>query len=190
MRRKLTNTTRAILVFGVVASLSGCMLTLTLGGGPWQAFTMGNVLIEWCDGAVCLYCPRGRTCIDMVNPASDGGTIQEWQIYVSGPETIKLKIFRDDGAGQYVFVGESALESAVAGMNTFECSIPGVQAGDYVGFYVVGTGTATVRAKAGGGLPYAHIGDVIEGTSIGEWFPASGITGQFSIYAIGCGAAP
>jgi hypothetical protein len=149
---------------------------------------MGIILVEWDD---FIQARRGFTCVDAADPAAGSGTVREWRVFVSGPETLKREALRDDGAGQYALVGESVLESAVAGMNTFECSIPGIEAGGIIGFYVEGKDFATVKSSSTvARLRRIHLGDVYGPDDILMWAPASGISGQFSIYAIGCGIAP
>ena len=74
----------------------------------------------------------------VVYTVPSAGAITSWS-YLGGPtaDQVKLKILRSTGvSGQYVAIGESALETTTRNvLNTFTVSIP-VEAGDIIGIYL------------------------------------------------------
>ena len=69
--------------------------------------------------------------------APSNGVITQWSFRADGsPPTLKLKVLRSAGGGNYRVVGESALTSQVPSqLNTHSTRIP-VQTGDVIGLYV------------------------------------------------------
>ncbi|MBU2574932.1 MAG: hypothetical protein KKH28_12730, partial [Elusimicrobia bacterium] len=100
-------------------------------GGPTIA---GGVTVGTPDGGVG-NTDAYFTMLDLLKPIDADGVITEWKVWFTDINSqARLRIFRDDGTN-YVFVGESQLETPVPDVvNTYATSIA-VQAGDKVGLY-------------------------------------------------------
>jgi len=91
-------------------------------------------------------------------------TISQWKIYTTEAGAIKLKVFRVSGSN-YLLIATDA-QTAVVGLNTFNCSID-VEVGDIVGFY---TSVSNLEVCYLAGVQDKYkAGEVTGTTTIASW---------------------
>lgn len=91
-----------------------------------------------CSSSVSSSWTTNRTYILKTDVVNNNGILTSWCVNATVDGQAQLKIFRDDGTN-YIFVGESALLSIVAGINTgLACNIS-VLTGDLIGVYSIYT---------------------------------------------------
>jgi hypothetical protein len=93
------------------------------------------------------------------------GTISSFCFYLTAgtlPTSVKLKVFRQNGTN-IDYVAESASQTPYQnGLNSFNISPITVQAGDYIGFYIIETGAKVESYNIGSpnGTGYYLLGDI------------------------------
>jgi len=123
--------------------------------------------------------PADFTIIDITNPVNANGTLTKWSVHTATNGTGKMKIYREIG-DEFVFVGETELETIWRDEdNVFDCLID-VKAGDYIGWY---SETAEIFANSVDYVSaYSMPGNIAENLNKSLWNP---INFTFSISAEG-----
>lgn len=123
--------------------------------------------------------PANYTVVDVTNPVNANGILTKWSVHTATNGTGKMKIFREIG-DEFVFVGETDLETIWRDEdNVFDCLIH-VKVGDYIGWY---SETAEIFANSVGYVSsYSMPGNISETFKKSLWSPIKYI---FSISAEG-----
>lgn len=117
----------------------------------------------------------GYTIIDRNSAATSTATLDECQIYTNGSQTVKVKIFRDDGTN-YLFIDEESI-SCISGENFYDIDM-NITSGDYIGYYQSASPGVTCNTISGS---YSRkVGDITTNSLKSSW---SDYTGTHSIGA-------
>lgn len=80
--------------------------------------------------------------LDRNNPINGAGQIIQWQVFAASALPVELLLYHPTGVNSYSLIGNSAVMTPVAGVNTFALAAPiPVLAGDVVGLYFASRGS-------------------------------------------------
>lgn len=130
----MTHTRDTLVYYMRTTSLFSIASVLALSAGLAQADTIvgGNAAIARTnvDGF------SNFSIIDRNAPITTTGALSSWSVYAGNTGSVALLIYRFDGS-QYSIVNSSAMQTPVAGLNTFSLGAGfNVQAGDFVGLHL------------------------------------------------------
>jgi hypothetical protein len=111
----------------VAVGSAGAANTVTLGSTSGDP--MGNICVATIN---CTYVPFSNAAAPELQVPFDG-TVTSFSINSnSSSGSVKLRVLRPSGGGQFTGVGTSTAEPLASGLNTFTVSLP-VKAGDVIG---------------------------------------------------------
>lgn len=115
-----------------------------------------------------------RTFLDTANTIDSNGSIKSWSALVGGTGTIKLKIFRTNGANYDVVWSSDAENFSITPWDnvavTFNLkhSVP-VLTGDLVGYYITSNSSFLTEGDNGGTGVYEQGSDIMAQTTTASW---------------------
>jgi len=126
------------------------------------------------------YWGNNYTIILKENPANDGGTVTEVELFMNGAATVTVAIFEKVNGDTFTARDSESLGSIPIGYSKHTVSL-NVVAGDYIGLYMIGSGIK--RDDFGDGMWYLT-GDYT--ACVNQVF-SSGADRTFSLYGTGNG---